>query len=202
MELTYDQIFENNRLWVAEKKASDSDFFVKLSREHNPDYLYIGCCDSRVPAEILMGAEPGEVFVHRNIANQVALSDRNVTSVIHFAVEQLEVKHIVVCGHYMCGGIQAAMKPSKNSPLDPWLDQVREVAQLNSPELENMDDAGERYRRLVELNVEAQCRNVLKLEVVQEAMRKTGTPSLHAWVLDLHTGQLIDLDFRYDLSSI
>ena len=202
MGLTYDQVFENNRSWAAEKKASDRDFFAKLSEDHQPDYLYIGCSDSRVPAEIFMGAEPGEVFVHRNIANQVALSDRNAVSVIHFAVDQLQVKHIVVCGHYMCGGVQAAMERRQDSPLDPWFDQVREVAELNRLELERMKDVGERFRRLVELNVEAQCRNVLKLEVVQEAIRKNGTPTLHGWVFDIHSGGLIDLDFQYDSALI
>ncbi|RLD71967.1 MAG: carbonic anhydrase [Bacteroidetes bacterium] len=202
MGLTYKQVFENNRLWVAEKKASDSDFFSKLEEEQHPDYLYIGCSDSRVPAEIFMGAQPGEVFVHRNIANQVALSDQNALSVIHFAVDQLRVKHIVVCGHYMCGGVQAAMERKQDSPLDPWFDQVREVAEVNRLELERLNDVGERFRRLVELNVEAQCRNVLKREVVKESIRNNGSPTLHGWVFDIHSGGLIDLDFQYDPDSI
>lgn len=202
MGLSYKQVFENNRLWAAEKKVSDNEFFKKLSKEQQPDYLYIGCSDSRVPAEILMGAELGEVFVHRNIANQVALSDRNALSVIHFAVDQLKVKHIVVCGHYMCGGVQAAMERKQDSPLDPWFDQVREVAELNRTELERLNDVGERFRRLVELNVEAQCHNVLKREVVKEAIRNNGSPTLHGWVFDIYSGGLIDLDFQYDPLSI
>ena len=202
MGLSYKQVFENNRLWVADKKPSDRNFFTRLSKEQQPDYLYIGCSDSRVPAEIFMGAEPGEVFVHRNIANQVALSDQNALSVIHFAVDQLKVKHIVVCGHYMCGGVQAAMERRQDSPLDPWFDQVREVADLNRTELEGLNDMEERFRRLVELNVEAQCRNVLKRKVVQEAIRKNGSPTLHGWVFDIHSGGLIDLDFQYDPAAI
>jgi carbonic anhydrase len=202
MGLTYEQVFENNRRWVTEKRASDSEFFAKLAEEQRPDYLYIGCSDSRVPAEIFMGAQPGEVFVHRNIANQVALSDRNAVSVIHFAVDQLQVKHIVVCGHYMCGGVQAAMDRGQDSPMDPWFDQVREVAEVNRLELERLNDLGERFRRLVELNVETQCRNILKLEVVQEAIRKNETPTLHGWVFDIHSGGLIDLDFQYDSALI
>ena len=202
MGLTYKQVFDNNRLWVAEKKASDSEFFTKLEGEQHPDYLYIGCSDSRVPAEIFMGAQPGEVFVHRNIANQVALSDQNALGVIHFAVDQLRVKHIVVCGHYMCGGVQAAMERKQDSPLDPWFDQVREVAKQNRLELERLNDVGERFRRLVELNVEAQCRNVLKREVVKEAIRNSRSPTLHGWVFDIHSGGLIDLDFQYDPDSI
>ena len=144
MGLSYKQVFENNRLWVAEKRASNSEFFTKLAREQHPDYLYIGCSDSRVAAEIFMGAEPGEVFVHRNIANQVSLSDRNALSVIQFAVGQLQVKHIVVCGHYRCGGIQAAMEQELDGPLAPWLVSVREVAKQNSFELEQVKDEGER----------------------------------------------------------
>lgn len=202
MGLAYKQVFENNRLWAAEKKASDSEFFKKLEGDQHPDYLYIGCSDSRVPAEIFMGAQLGEVFVHRNIANQVALSDGNALSVIHFAVDQLKVKHIVVCGHYMCGGVQAAMKRTQDSPLDPWFDQVREVAEINRLELEGLNDEGQRYRRLVELNVEAQCRNVLKREVVKKAIRSHGSPTLHGWVFDIHSGGLIDLNFQYDPDSI
>jgi len=202
MGLNYKQVFENNRLWVAEKEASNRDFFTKLSRQQQPDYLYIGCSDSRVPAEMFMGAEPGEVFVHRNIANQVSLSDRNATSVIQFAVDQLRVKHIAVCGHYLCGGVQAAMERRQDSPLDIWLEQVRNVAELNRQELEGLDNLEERFRRLVELNVEAQCRNVLKLDVVQEAIRKNGSPTLHAWVFDIHSGELTDLDFQYDPAAI
>jgi len=202
MGLTYDQVFENNERWAAEKKSSDRNFFAKLSKEQQPDYLYIGCSDSRVPAEIFMGAQPGEVFVHRNIANQVALSDQNAMSVIYFAVDQLKVKHIVVCGHYMCGGVQAAMERGQDSPMDPWFDQVREVAELNRLELEHLHDVGERFRRLVELNVETQCRNVLKLGVVQEAIRNNGSPTLHGWVFDIHSGTLTDLDFQYDPALI
>lgn len=202
MGLTYKQVFENNQRWAAEKKASNKEFFTRLSEEQQPDYLYIGCSDSRVPAEIFMGAELGEVFVHRNIANQVSLSDRNASSVIHFAVDQLKVKHIVVCGHYMCGGVHAAMQRRQNSPLDPWLDQVRQVAEQNRTELELLNNVGERFHRLVELNVEAQCCNVLKLAVVQEAIRKNGSPSLHGWVFDIQSGGLIDLDFQYDPAAI
>jgi len=197
MGLSYEKVFENNRKWVAEKRASEEDFFTRLSVKQQPDYLYVGCSDSRVPAEIFMGAQPGEVFVHRNIANQVSLEDQNALSVIHFAVDQLRVKHIVVCGHYMCGGVQAAMGERKEGPLESWLDQVREVEELNRDELERLGDADERFRRLVELNVEAQCLNILKLDVIQESIRKNDTPNLHGWVFDIHTGTLRDLNFKY-----
>ena len=201
MGLAYRQVFENNRRWVAEKQASNGDFFSKLSKDQNPDDLDRVGSDSRVPAEIFMGAEPGEVFVHRNIANQVSLGDQNAISVIHFAVDQLNVKHIVVCGHYVCGGVRASMERSQDSPLDPWLDQIRTVAEANMSELEQLD-VEERFRRLVELNVEEQCRNVLKLAVVQEAIRNNGGPTIHAWVFDIHSGTLTDLDFQYDPALI
>lgn len=202
MGLSYKQVFENNRRWVTGSGAADPDFFPRLAAPQEPDFLYIGCGDSRVPAEIMMGARPGEVFVHRNVANLVALTDQNAMSVIHFAVGQLKVKHIVVCGHYGCGGVQAAMEQRKMGPLDSWLERIREVATDYRQELELLNDVEERYRRLVELNVEAQCRNVLQIEVVRESIRKDGTPSLHGWVFDIHSGRLKDLDFQYDRASI
>lgn len=194
MELTYKQVFENNRKWAAGKVHSDAEFFTKLSKEQQPDYLYIGCSDSRVPAEQFMGADLGEVFVHRNVANQVDPTDRNAMSVIHFAVNQLGVKHIVVCGHYMCGGVEAAMGKREDGPMDPWFDLIRDVAKANRIELESFSRVEDRLRRLVELNVEAQCRNIQELEVVQEAILTNGAPSIHGWVFDIHTGMLIDLE--------
>ncbi len=197
MGLSYEQVFENNRKWAAETRASDKEFFIRQSQEQIPDYLYIGCSDSRVPAEIFMGAEPGEVFVHRNIANQVSQTDRNAVSVVRFAVNQLQVKHIVVCGHFGCAGVRAAMEERTEDPLEHWFDQIRAVVVPHLEELEQLTDEEEHFRRLVELNVEAQCRNLLELEVVQEAIQKRGGPSVHGWVYDIHTGILIDLDFKY-----
>jgi carbonic anhydrase len=202
MSLSYKQVFENNRRWVAESNAGDPDFFTKLSEDQQPDYLYIGCSDSRVPAEIMMGAKPGEVFVHRNVANLVVPSDPNTTGAVYFAVDQLKVKHIVVCGHYLCGGVLGAMEKRQKDPLEPWFIRIREVATMNRRELEQLNDVDERLRRLVEFNVEAQCRNLLGLEVVRESIRLHGTPSVHGWVFDLHSGILKDLDFQYDRSAI
>ena len=202
MSLSYKQVFENNRRWVAESKAVDPDFFTKLSEDQQPDYLYIGCSDSRVPAEIMMGAKPGEVFVHRNVANLVVPSDPNTTGAVYFAVEQLKVKHIVVCGHYLCGGVLGAMEQQHMDPLEPWFKRIREVATTNRRELELLNDVDERLRRLVEFNVEAQCRNLLGLEVVRKSIRLHGTPSVHGWVFDLQSGILKDLDFQYDRSAI
>lgn len=194
---TYEQIFENNKEWVAKMNARDNDFFEKLARDQNPDYLYIGCSDSRVPANEIMGLEPGEVFVHRNIANLVNNTDLNVLSVINFAVEHLHVKHIIVCGHYDCGGVKAAMIPKDMGLLNPWLRTIRDVYRLHAAELDAIKDERKRYNRLVELNVKEQATNVIKTANVQKAYQKNGYPIVHGWVFDLHTGILIDLDINF-----
>jgi len=194
---TYEQIFENNRKWVAEKRASDKDFFKKLARGQNPDFLYIGCSDSRVTAEELMGLRAGEVFVHRNIANIVSNTDLNAMSVINYAVIHLQVKHIVVCGHYYCGGVKAAMQNEDLGILNPWLRNIRDVYRLHKDELNNIKDNEARYKRLVELNTEEQCINIIKTAVLQKAYLKRGYPKVHAWVFDIRTGRLIDLEFDF-----
>lgn len=175
-----------------------------MAKAQTPDYLYIGCSDSRVTAEELMGAGPGEVFVHRNIANLVNNIDLNVMSVINYAVKQLRVKHIIVCGHYNCGGVQAAMVPEDLGILNPWLRNIRDVHRQHAPELNAIADPQERYNRLVELNVREQCVNVIKTAVVQLAYLSDGYPVVHGWVFDLHTGSLIDLyiDFEGILKDI
>jgi carbonic anhydrase len=147
---TYKQIFENNKRWVAKKMATDQKFFEKLAEGQNPDFLYIGCSDSRVTAEDLMGLEPGEVFVHRNIANLISNADLNVMSVINYAVTYLEVKHIVVCGHYYCGGVKAVMQAQDMGILNPWLRNIRDVYHLHKDELDALNDEDQRYNRLVE----------------------------------------------------
>ena len=194
--LSYEEVFTNNKSWVAEKSKDDKSFFKKLAEGQNPEYLYIGCSDSRVTAEELMGAEPGDVFVHRNIANIVSNNDLNVLSVIEYAVRYLDVKHIVVCGHYNCGGIKAAMEPKTHGLLNPWLRNVRDVYRLNLHELNQIGDEGLRYNRLVELNVKEQCINVAKTAAVQEGFMANGYPHIHGWVFDLHSGRLIDLDIN------
>lgn len=200
----YQKIFENNRKWVSEKKASDVDFFKKLSEGQNPDFLYIGCSDSRVTAEELMGAHPGDVFVHRNIANIVSNTDLNVMSVINFGVKYLDVKHIVVCGHYDCGGVKAAMEPRDYGIINPWLRNIRDVYRLHREELNSISNLEERSKRLVELNVEEQCINVIKTAVVQRTYLDKGYPVVHGWIFDIHTGKLIDLelDFKKKLEDI
>jgi len=195
--VTYEQIFENNKKWVAEMKAKDANFFEKLSRDQTPDYLYIGCSDSRVPANEIMGLEPGDVFVHRNVANLVNNTDLNVMSVINFAVKHLNVKHIIVCGHYDCGGVKAAMVPKDMGLLNPWLRTIRDVYRMHHAELDTIKDQRLRYNKLVELNVKEQAINVIKTASVQKCYQKQGFPIVHGWVFDLHTGILIDLDINF-----
>jgi len=201
---SYNDIFEKNRLWVAEKKATDKDFFVKLAEGQYPDFLYIGCSDSRVTAEDLMGLQPGEVFVHRNIANVISNTDLNVMTVINYAVAHLNVKHIVVCGHYQCGGVKAAMQPEDMGIINPWLRNIRDVYRLHREELNGIQDEEDRYNRLVELNVEEQCLNVIKTAVVQKTYLKEGFPLVHGWIFDVKSGELIDLklDFQQMLQDI
>ncbi|MGZ3459767.1 MAG: carbonic anhydrase [Archangium sp.] len=200
----YEQIFENNRRWAEEQLRTDPEFFTKLAREQRPDFLYIGCSDSRVPANQIMGLAPGDVFVHRNVANLVNNVDLNVMSAINYAVRQLDVKHIVVCGHYGCGGVRAAMVPKDLGILNPWLRNIRDVYRLHKPELDSIKDEAQRYDRLVELNVTEQYINIIKTAVVQQSYLARGFPSVHAWVFDLRNGIIKDLklDFRETLRNI
>ena len=190
-------IFEKNKMWAREKLNLDQDYFEKLSKGQDPDILYIGCSDSRVSAEELMGVQPGDVFVHRNIANMVPNTDINVMSVIDFAVLHLKVEHIVVCGHYRCGGVKAAMQSADLGILNSWLRNIRDVYRLHQQELNGITNEEQRYRRLIELNVQEQCINVMKTANVQRAYQQRKI-EVHGWVFDIHSGHLIDLqiDFR------
>lgn len=198
MNSRYEQVFENNKKWVEKKKAGDADYFVKLAAEQNPDFLFIGCSDSRVPANEIMGLEPGEVFVHRNIANLVVNTDVNCQSVIQYAVDVLNVDHIVVCGHYGCGGVLAAMQSADLGLLNGWLREVRDVYRLHADELDAIEDVDQRYRRLVELNVREQCANVIKTAQVQRQFMSRGNPRVHGWVYDLSEGLLVDLNIPFE----
>jgi len=200
---TFQKIFDNNQKWVAEKLAIDAQYFEKLATGQEPEFLYIGCSDSRVTAEDLMGVQPGEVFVHRNIANMVNSVDLNVMSVLNYAVRHLKVKHIVVCGHYYCGGVKAAMQPKDLGILNPWLRNIRDVYRLHRKELDCIADDDARYNRLIELNVQEQCVNLIKTAAVQEAHNERGL-LVHGWVFDVHSGKLIDLkiDFPKILKDI
>ena len=196
-------ILENNKKWVIAKKKSDVDFFKKLGEGQKPSILYIGCSDSRVTAEEMMGVNPGDAFVHRNIANMVISIDLNSMSVINYAVDQLEVENIIVCGHYGCGGIKAAMESKDLGILNPWLRNIRDVYRIHKKELSAITDEDKKYERLVELNVQEQCINIIKTSVVQKAYRKRGL-KVYGWVFDIHTGELKDLkiDFTTILNEI
>lgn len=196
--MEFSAIFKNNEKWISAKLATDPDYFVKLSKGQHPEFLYIGCSDSRVTAEDLMGVEPGEVFIHRNIANQVIATDNNVNSVVQYAVEHLKVKHIIVCGHYECGGVKAALHPSDMGQLNSWLQTLRDVYRIHREELDHISDAQERFDRLVELNVREQCFNIIKIDHVQRSWYKTGFPKIHAWVFDVKTGRLKDLGLQME----
>lgn len=192
-----ERIFSNNREWVGSKLSTDPDYFKRLSEGQSPEILYVGCSDSRVTAEELMGAGPGEVFVHRNIANMVSNLDLSCLSVIQYAVDVLRVKRIVVCGHYYCGGVKSAMQSKDLGILNPWLRNIRDVYRLHRSELNAIKDEEQRYKRLVELNVEEQCVNVLKTSAVQIAMREHRL-TVHGWVFDIHSGALHDLEIDFD----
>lgn len=192
------RIFENNRSWVAAKTRDDPDYFVRLSREQHPELLYIGCSDSRVPANEIMGLDPGDVFVHRNVANIVHNADMNTHAAIQFAVEQLGVRHIVVCGHYGCGGVRAAMQSTDLGQLNGWLREIRDVYRLHRTELDRIGDEEARYRRLVELNVHEQCVNVIKTSWVQKSYMTHGFPMVHGWCYALEDGLLQDLEIPFE----
>lgn len=191
MHLT--KIFDNNERWISEKLKLSKNYFDDLAKGQSPEILYIGCSDSRVTAEDIMGMKPGEVFVHRNIANMVINLDLSAASVIQYAVDVLKVKHLVVCGHYYCGGVKAAMESADLGILNPWLRNIRDVYRIHQNELDGISDETERYKRLVELNVQEQCVNAVKTAVVLKAMRDRGL-EVHGWVFDISTGKLIDLN--------
>lgn len=191
------QIFENNINWVNEKLGNNPQYFKELSNDHNPNILYIGCSDSRVSSEELMGASPGDIFVMRNIANMVSSLDVSAMSIIKYAVSELKVKHVIVCGHYQCGGVKAAMLSNDLGILNPWLRNIRDVYRIHKDELNSISNEEQKYKRLVELNVQEQCINVLKTADVQIAIKKRNL-TVHGWVFDIHSGKLIDLKINFD----
>ncbi|WP_222167081.1 carbonic anhydrase [Edaphocola aurantiacus] len=201
--MNIEQLFKNNREWIENKLRSDSQYFEKLAAGQQPKILYIGCSDSRVTVEEILGLEPGEAFVHRNVANLVNNVDLNVMSVINYALDHLNVDHVVICGHYNCGGVKAAMQSVDLGILNPWLRNIRDVYRMHMDELNAISDEAKRYDRLVELNVEEQCVNVLKTAAVQRGVRNRGV-TVHGWVFDLRNGMVKDLqiDFHTKLEKI
>jgi carbonic anhydrase len=193
MEKYYDKMLENNKKWVASKLEKDPDYFLKLSKGQQPPVLWIGCSDSRVPANEIIGAEPGEVFVHRNIANMVVHSDMNLLSVLDYAVNVLKVKHIIVCGHYGCGGVQAAMTNKHIGLIDNWIRHIKDVYRFHSSELNSIVDETERFNRFVELNVVEQVLDLAKTSIVQGAWENNQDLHVHGWVYDVADGIINDL---------
>lgn len=187
-------LFENNRAWSKRMTEHDPEFFRKLASQQAPDYLWIGCSDSRVPANEIIGLPPGEVFVHRNIANVVVHTDLNCLSVIQFAVEVLKVKHIIVCGHYGCGGVRAAMQNAELGLIDNWLRHLKDVYQRHSPMLNGIEDDSRRVNKFCELNVIEQVYNVCHTTIVQGAWKRGQTLNVHGWIYGLEDGLLKDLN--------
>lgn len=187
------QLFENNRRWVASTTQSDPGFFQKLARQQSPEFLWIGCSDSRVPANEIVGLLPGELFVHRNVANLVIHSDMNCLSVIQYAVEVLKTRHVIVCGHYGCGGVRAALESRPHGLIDNWLGHIRDIYRRRQDELTLIADEEKRIDRLCELNVVEQVRNVANTTMVQEAWRKGAPLVIHGWIYGVGNGLLKDL---------
>ena len=190
---TLKYLFDNNLAWAASIKEGDPEFFTRLSKQQAPEYLWIGCSDSRVPANQIVNLPPGEVFVHRNIANIVVHSDLNCLSVIQFAVEALKVKHIIVCGHYGCGGIAAAMEDQEHGLIDNWLRHVKDVIRFNAKQFEGLNQE-QKLDLLCELNVKEQVTNICNTPIVKNAWKQGNALSIHGWIYSVDNGILKDLD--------
>lgn len=197
-----ERIFKNNRQWVEQKLSEDQDFFKKLAKGQEPRYLFIGCSDSRVPANEISGTGPGEMFVHRNIANMVVHTDMNLLSVLQYAVEVLKVKVIIVCGHYGCGGVAAAASNKQFGMIDNWLRNIKDVIRLHEDEFAAIGNEEDRLRRLVELNVIEQVHNLFKTSIIQNAMKTAEPPKLYGLVYDITEGYLKDLNALESKGSI
>ncbi len=198
MQQSYLKLLDNNKVWVKEKLAKNPDYFLKLSQLQAPDYLWIGCSDSRVPANEITGTEPGEVFVHRNIANMVVHTDMNMLSVLDYAVNVLHVKHVIVCGHYGCGGVLAAMGNQQFGLIDNWLRHIKDGYDKHRVELDAITDNTERANRFVEFSVMEQVHHLSQTSIIQNSWKNHKRPSIHGWVYDLKTGIIKDLSVLMD----
>jgi carbonic anhydrase len=190
----YQKLLDNNRNWVASKLEQDPEFFDKLAKGQQPPVLWIGCADSRVPANEIIGAQPGEVFVHRNIANMVIHTDMNMLSVLDYAVNALKVKHVIVCGHYGCGGVKAAMGNQSIGIIDNWIRHLKDVYRFHQKELDGISDENERFERFVEVNVKEQVLDLAKTSIVQAAWNSGQELHLHGWVYGVGSGIIKDLE--------
>ncbi len=186
-------LFDNNRQWAEGQTQRDPQFFERLCDIQSPDFLWIGCADSRVPANVIVGLAPGELFVHRNIANVVPTGDTNCMAVVQYAVEELKVRHIIVCGHYGCGGVKAALGGALHGSIDRWVQHVRNVRAAHAAELDQLADPVARWRRLCELNVAAQVQSVSQIPYVREAWQSGQSLAIHGWIYDVRDGLLRDL---------
>jgi carbonic anhydrase len=189
-----DLLFENNRKWAAQISQNDPSFFARLVRQQSPEFLWIGCSDSRVPANEIIGLLPGELFVHRNVANLVIHTDMNCLSVLQYAVEILKIKHIIVCGHYGCGGVKAALESQSHGLIDNWLRHIRDIDQRRASDLARFSSEDERINRLCELNVIEQVKNVANTTIIQEAWQRDQMVTIHGWIYAISDGLLKDLD--------
>lgn len=197
----YETLFTKNKEWIDEKLKEDPAYFDKLAAGQKPPVLWIGCADSRVPANEIIGAKPGEVFVHRNIANMVVHSDMNMLSVLDYAVNVLEVKHIIVCGHYGCGGVQAALTNKSFGLIDNWIRHIKDSYRFHQDELDALTDETEKFNRFVELNVVEQVFDLAKTSIVQKAWEKEQPLSIHGWVYKLNDGLIKDLNVNFKNNS-
>lgn len=193
----YKKILDNNKKWVQDKLAISPNYFKNLADGQEPPLLWIGCSDSRVPANEIIGAEPGEVFVHRNIANMVLHTDMNMLSVLDYAVNALKVKHVIVCGHYGCGGVKAAMGNNSIGIIDNWIRHIKDVYRFHHQELDAILDEKERFNKFVEINVKEQVMDLAKTSIVQNAWKNGQELSLHGWVYGLNDGYVTDLDVNF-----
>lgn len=184
----FEKILQDNKEWAANQTKDDPDYFKRLVEIQSPEILWIGCSDSRVPADRITATEPGEIFVHRNVANLVVHTDLNLLSVLQYAVEILKVKHIIVCGHYNCGGIIAALKNESLGLIDKWIWNIRNVYRLHREEIDSLSTQQEKVNKLTELNVKEQVMNLSKTSIIQKAWKQTNCPDLHGWVYDLRDG--------------
>ncbi len=185
---SYEKLLLENKAWAQEKLMDDPEYFERLVDIQSPEFLWIGCSDSRVPANEITGTQPGEIFVHRNIANMVVNTDLNLLSVLQYAVETLQVKHIIVCGHYGCGGVKAAMTNHNMGIINKWLRNIKDVHRFHREEVDAIEDENLRLNRMIELNVMEQVMNLAKTSIVQKSWKQNNRPDIHGWVYDLHDG--------------
>jgi carbonic anhydrase len=197
----YNSLLEGNKEWVRQKLDQDPTFFETLSKGQHPQFLWIGCSDSRVPANEITNTQPGDIFVHRNIANMVVHSDMNMLSVLDYAVNILKVKHVIVCGHYGCGGVKAAMGNEQYGLVDNWLRHIKDVYRLHAQELDSIENEESRFNRFAELNVIEQVFDLMKTSIIQNAWRDRNEPKVHGWIYELKTGLIKDLNVSFDSTA-